>query len=89
VASAACRHRSPRSGGSSIVTASGLKKTRSAAALVQEALADWEERQAERHAPTRPPHTPVEAAARTRELRKGNILPAGATIKGLIDHGRA
>ena len=56
---------------------------------MQEALAEWEERQAERHAPTRPPHTPVEAAARTRELRKGNILPAGATIKGLIDHGRA
>ena len=63
---------------------------RSAAELVQEALAEWEERQAERPAPTRPQqHSPAEAAARIRELRKGNILPAGATIKDLIDYGRA
>ena len=34
-------------------------------------------------------HTPAEAAARIRELRKGNILPAGATIKDLINYGRA
>ena len=62
---------------------------RSAAELVQEALAEWEERQAERHAPARPQHTPAEAAARILELRKGNILSAGATIKDLINHGRA
>ena len=62
---------------------------RSAAELVQEALAEWEERQAERHAPARPQHTPAEAAARILELRKGNMLPAGATIKDLINHGRA
>jgi Arc/MetJ-type ribon-helix-helix transcriptional regulator len=62
---------------------------RSAAELVQEAVAEWEERQVERHAPTRPQHTPAEAAARILELRKGNILPAGETIKELINYGRA
>ena len=62
---------------------------RSADELVQEALAEWEQRQAERHAPARPPHTPAEAAARILELRKGNILPKGVTIKELINHGRA
>lgn len=34
-------------------------------------------------------HTPAEAAARILELRKGNILPEGETIKDLINHGRA
>jgi hypothetical protein len=34
-------------------------------------------------------HTPAEAAARIRELRKGNLLPPGVTIKDLINHGRA
>lgn len=62
---------------------------RSAAELVQVAVAEWEERQAVRQAPTRPEHTPAEAAARIRELRKGNMLPAGATIKDLINYGRA
>ena len=57
--------------------------------LVQEAVALWEEQQAERRAPRRPQHTPAEAAARILELRKGNILPAGETIKDLINHGRA
>jgi predicted transcriptional regulator len=56
--------------------------------LVQEALAEWEQRQAERQA-QRPKHTPAEAAARILELRKGNILPAGETIKNLINYGRA
>lgn len=56
---------------------------------MQEALTEWEGRQAERQAPTRPQHTPAEAAARILELRKGNILPAGATIKYLINYGRA
>jgi predicted transcriptional regulator len=62
---------------------------RSAAELVQEALTEWEERQAKRQAPARPQHTPADAAARIRELRKGNILPAGAAIKDLINYGRA
>ena len=64
---------------------------RSAAELVQEALTEWEQRQAqaERPAPTSPQHTPAEAAARILELRKGNVLPAGTTIKDLINHGRA
>jgi Arc/MetJ-type ribon-helix-helix transcriptional regulator len=30
-----------------------------------------------------------EAAARLRELRKGNFLPPGMTIRGLLDQGRA
>jgi predicted transcriptional regulator len=62
---------------------------RSTAELVQEALAEWEERQGERAVPRRPEHTPAEAAARIFELRKGNMLPAGATIKDLINYGRA
>lgn len=57
--------------------------------FLQEAVAEWEERQAERQAPTRPQHSPAEAAARILELRKGNMLPAGATIKDLINYGRA
>jgi hypothetical protein len=62
---------------------------RSTDELVQEAVAMWEEQQAERQAPRKPQHTPAEAAARILELRKGNILPAGETIKDLINHGRA
>ena len=46
-------------------------------------------RQAVRQAPTRPQHSPAEAAARILELRKGNNLPAGTTIKDLINYGRA
>ncbi len=33
--------------------------------------------------------TPAEAVAHIRELRKGNLLPAGVTIKDLINEGRA
>jgi hypothetical protein len=62
---------------------------RSAAELVQEAVAEWEERRAECPAPARPQHSPADAAARIRELRKGNILPAGTTIQDLINYGRA
>ena len=63
---------------------------RSPGEIVQEAVALWEERQAERvrHVP-KPKHTPAEAAARIRELRKGNFLPEGETIEGLIKYGRA
>jgi hypothetical protein len=34
-------------------------------------------------------HTPAEAVARILELRKGNRLPEGVTIKDLINYGRA
>lgn len=61
---------------------------RSAGEIVQEALALWEAKQAECQA-AQPKHTPAEAAARILELRKGNILPAGETIKDLINYGRA
>jgi predicted transcriptional regulator len=68
----------------------GLAATtgRRADELVQEALAEWEQRQAERQ-PQRPKHTPAEAAARILELRRGNNLPEGETIKNLINYGRA
>ena len=33
--------------------------------------------------------TPRAAAEHIRELRKGNVLPAGVTIRDLIDEGRA
>ena len=33
--------------------------------------------------------TPAEAVARIRELRQGNRLPAGVTVKNLINEGRA
>lgn len=33
--------------------------------------------------------TPAEAIAHIRELRRGNRLPAGVTIKDLINEGRA
>jgi predicted transcriptional regulator len=62
---------------------------RSPAELVQEALAEWEQRQHEQQGPRRAEHSPAEAAARILELRKGNILPAGETIKDLINYGRA
>ena len=33
--------------------------------------------------------TQAQAAARLRELRKGTVLPAGTTIRELIEHGRS
>ena len=56
--------------------------------VVEEALALWEARQGQRARP-QAKHTPAEAAARIRELRKGNRLPDGETVKDLIDYGRA
>jgi len=61
---------------------------RSTDELVREALAQWEARQTQRQAAD-VKHTPAEAAARILELRKGNILPEGETIKDLINYGRA
>jgi predicted transcriptional regulator len=58
--------------------------------IVQEAVVLWEERHAQRPRQTpKPKHTPAEAAARIRELRRGNFLPQGETIKDLITYGRA
>ncbi len=71
------------------LAALAVRAGRSAAELVLEAVAEWEERQAKRQAPTRPQQRPAEAAAQILELRKGNMLPAGATIKDLINYGRA
>jgi predicted DNA-binding protein len=55
--------------------------------LVRDAVALWEEQQ--RGQISLPKHSPVEAAARLRELRKGNFLPEGETLEELVNHGRA
>lgn len=69
------------------LAALAAKTGRSTDELVQQAVAEWEQRQPQ-PAPKRK-HTAAEAAARIRELRKGNRLPEGETIKGLISFGRA
>jgi hypothetical protein len=59
---------------------------RSPSEVVQEVLERWLARETNgRKTKT----TPAEAAARIRELRKGNHLPDGETIKDLINYGRA
>ena len=63
---------------------------RSPSEIVQEAIALWEERRAEQlRQVSKPRHTPAQAAARIRELRKGSFLPEGETIEDLIKYGRA
>jgi predicted transcriptional regulator len=57
--------------------------------IVEEAVALWEERRTEQLRTAKRKHTPAEAAARLRELRKGVRLPEGVTIKDLINCGRA
>jgi hypothetical protein len=57
--------------------------------IVQEAVALWEARRTEQLRTAKHKHTPAEAAARIRELRKGVRLPEGLTIKDLINCGRA
>ena len=58
--------------------------------LVREAVTRYlEQRRVKRGATPEPEHTPAEAAARILELRKGNLLPPGVTIKDLINFGRA
>jgi predicted transcriptional regulator len=54
--------------------------------VVQEALALWQARQIPQG---NVGCSPAAAAARIRELRKGNALPEGETIKDIIDYGRA
>jgi len=69
------------------VEAIAAEEHRPAAELVRDAV----DRYIEARHGARPAarHTPADAAARILELRKGNNLPAGVTIKSLIDHGRA
>lgn len=55
--------------------------------LVRAAVALWERRQL--HRPPGPKLSLAEAAAKLRDLREGNFLPAGDTLKDLIDYGRA
>jgi len=66
---------------------------RPAADVVREALerylADWRNGVRPAHEPVPARRTPAEAAARLRELRKGNVLPDGVTIRDLMTHGRA
>jgi len=53
---------------------------RSTEEVVREAVALWKDSQAQQHHGRKPKHTPAEAAARIRELRKGNRLPESGTI---------
>jgi hypothetical protein len=62
---------------------------RSTDELLQEAVALWQKQAQRRRQAPKPKHTPAEAGARIRELRKGKILPPGETIKDLISYGRA
>jgi hypothetical protein len=48
-----------------------------------------EHRRVRRSVAAEPKHTSAEAAARILELRKGNLLLPGVTIKDLISFGRA
>jgi hypothetical protein len=71
------------------ILAAAAVEHRPAAALVRDALERYlaGRRAVAEGQPAR--RTPAEAAARMRELRKGNTLPAGVTIRDLIRHGRA
>ncbi|HLY47018.1 MAG TPA: hypothetical protein VKQ73_15655 [Stellaceae bacterium] len=69
------------------LSAVGADTGRSSDELVQEAVALWQDRQSGRI--SKPKHTPAEAAARLRELRKVNSRPEGETLKDLINYGRA
>jgi len=64
---------------------------RPAADVVRDALERYltDRSKPTRHSKENPTQTPVEAAARLRELRKGNVLPDGVTIRDLMTHGRS
>jgi hypothetical protein len=56
---------------------------------VREAVTRYlEQRRVRRGQAPEPIHTPAEAVARILELRKGNLLPPGVTIRDLINFGR-
>jgi hypothetical protein len=58
--------------------------------LVREAVTRYlEQRRIRPGAQPKPKHTPADASARILELREGNVLPSGVTIKDLINFGRA
>jgi hypothetical protein len=73
------------------IQAAAADEHRSATDIVRDALehylADWRKRAGQ--VPEKPRQTPVEAATRLRELRKGNVLPDGMTIEDLMTYGRA
>ncbi len=72
------------------VQAAADEEHREPGELVREAVTRYlEQRRARQGAIPEPNHTPAEAAARILELRKGNLLPPGVTIKDLINFGRA
>jgi Arc/MetJ-type ribon-helix-helix transcriptional regulator len=56
---------------------------------VKEALSLWVERERQRSENHPATLTKTQAAAKIRELRKGNFLPPGVTIGELISEGRA
>jgi hypothetical protein len=71
------------------VEAAAKEERRQPRELVSEAVTRYlEERRARRDQAPEAVHTPAEAVARILELRKGNLLPPGVTIKDLINFGR-
>ena len=71
------------------VEAAAEEERREPHELVREAVTRYLEQRRARRGPTpEPVHTPAEAAARILELRKGNLLPPGVTIRDLINFGR-
>jgi hypothetical protein len=71
------------------VEAAARQERRQPWELVREAVTRYLEQRRARQGPApEPVHTPAEAVARILELRKGNLLPPGVTIKDLINFGR-
>jgi hypothetical protein len=69
------------------VEAAARQERREPRELVRDAVTRYLEQRRARQGP-KPVHTPAEAVARILELRKGNLLPPGVTIKDLINFGR-
>jgi hypothetical protein len=57
--------------------------------LVRDALEHYLESRRRVAPRTDAPEKALAVIAQLRELRKGNVLPEGVTIRGLIDEGRA
>ena len=70
------------------IAALAARLGRSPDEVVLEAIAFWETRSPLAQTP-HARHSPAEAATRILELRKGNRLLEGETIRGLIEFGRA
>jgi len=69
------------------VEALAQAEARTTSDIITEALEDYIEKR--RASPAARKLSAQEAAAKLRELRKGTRLPAGMTLRELIDHGRA